>query len=55
MEKFKTSTHEFAVEIDNKDNDDMKHVMNELVAFGYEKIKGIEYKGNTILIYAKEL
>ena len=32
---------------------DMKHVLNEMVGFGYEKIAEHEYNGDVIVIYAK--
>lgn len=55
MEQFTTDTHEFVISVDNKDIDSMKHVMNEYLKYGYEKIKEIEYEGNIILIYAKKV
>ena len=54
MDTFETNTHRFVVAIDNKDTKDMKYVMNEYISMGYSKINEMEYKGNVILIYAKE-
>lgn len=54
LETFETSTHRFVISIDNKDVDDMKHVMNEHLGMGYTKIQEIEHEGNNILIYAKK-
>lgn len=48
-----TSTHKFIVEIDNKDIDSMRHVMNEYLTMGYTKVTESDYEGDRILIYAK--
>ena len=34
-------------------SENMKHVLNEMVGFGYEKIAEHEYNGDVIVIYAK--
>lgn len=37
METFKTNTHQFVISVDNKNINDMKHVMNEYINMGYKK------------------
>lgn len=42
------------ITVDKKEaSGDMKHVLNEMVGFGYEKIAEHEYNGDVIVIYAK--
>lgn len=53
--EIKTSTHVFQFAIDNQNIEDMKHVMNEFLKFGYKKISEFVYEGNTILIFARKL
>lgn len=53
INEFNSENNIFMMVIENKNVSDMKHVMNEYVEFGYDKVIECEYNGDTILIYAK--
>ena len=49
-----SENNKYYIAVDTKEaSGDMKHVLNEMVGFGYEKIAEHEYNGDVIVIYAK--
>ena len=54
INEFNSENNIFMMVIENKNVSDIKHVMNEYVEFGYDKVIECEYNGDTILIYAKK-
>ena len=49
-----SENNKYYIAVDKKEaSGDMKHVLNEMVGFGYEKIAEHEYNGDVIVIYAK--
>lgn len=50
-----SENNKYYIAVDKKEaSGDMKHVLNEMVGFGYEKIAEHEYNGDVIVIYAKK-